>query len=138
MQFEVIIDNGHILNKEQVRTAFETLKDGTHLVEIEKIPLGRTKAQNNYFHGLIVKYYQNLWRDVKGNFHEVIVKGMLKKMFLTKEIVCQVTGDVEEVVLDTRDLSVNSFDLFIQECRLYYLHETGESIPEPSYYKGSK
>ena len=138
MQFEVIIDNGHILNKEQVRTAFETLKDGTHLVEIEKIPLVRTKAQNNYFHGLIVKYYQNLWRDVKGNFHEVIVKGMLKKMFLTKEIVCQVTGDVEEVVLDTRDLSVNSFDLFIQECRLYYLHETGESIPEPSYYKGSK
>jgi len=137
MQFEVIIDNGHILNKEQVRTAFETLKDGTHLVEIEKIPLVRTKAQNNYFHGLIVKYYQNLWRDVKGNFHEVIVKGMLKKMFLTKEIVCQVTGDVEEVVLDTRDLSVNSFDLFIQECRLYYLHETGESIPEPSYYTGS-
>ena len=135
MQFEVIIDNGNILNKDQVRTAFETLKDGTHFVNIEKLPLGRSLAQNRYFHGIIVKYYQNLWRDVKGNFHEVIVKGMLKKMFLTKEVVCQVTGEVEEVVIDTRDLSVNSFDLFIQECRLYYLHETGESIPEPRYYK---
>ena len=60
---------------------------------------------------------------------------MLKKMFLTKEIVCQVTGEVEEVVLDTRDLSVSSFDLFIQECRLWYQHETGESIPKPKYYK---
>jgi len=138
MQFEVIIDNGHILNKEQVRTAFETLKDGTHLVEIEKLPLRRSKAQNSYFHKVIVKHYQSLWRDVKGNFHEVIVKGMLKKMFLTKEIVCQVTGEVEEVVLDTRDLSVNSFDLFIQECRLWYQHKTGEILPEPSYYKGSK
>jgi len=138
MQFEVIIDNGHILNKEKVRTAFETLKDGTHLVEIEKLPLRRSKAQNSYFHKVIVKHYQSLWRDVKGNFHEVIVKGMLKKMFLTKEIVCQVTGEVEEVVLDTRDLSVNSFDLFIQECRLWYQHETGEILPEPIYYKGSK
>ena len=138
MQFEVIIDNGHILNKEKVRTAFETLKDGTHLVEIEKLPLRRSKAQNSYFHKVIVKHYQSLWRDVKGNFHEVIVKGMLKKMFLTKEIVCQVTGEVEEVVLDTRDLSVNSFDLFIQECRLWYQHETGEILPETSYYKGSK
>ena len=59
MQFEVIIDNGNILNKDQVRTAFETLKDGTHLVDIERLPLGRSLAQNNYFHGIIVKYYQN-------------------------------------------------------------------------------
>ena len=42
MQFEVIIDQGNILNKDQVRTAFETLKDGTHLVDIEKLPLGRS------------------------------------------------------------------------------------------------
>ena len=62
MQFEVIIDHGNILNKDQVRTAFETLKDGTHLVEIEKLPLGRTKAQNSYFHSLIIKYSHMMYR----------------------------------------------------------------------------
>jgi hypothetical protein len=138
MQFEVIIDNGHILNKDKVRTAFETLKDGTHLVEIEKLPLKHSKAQRNYFNSVIVRHYQLLFKDIKGLFHKSIVKGMIKKMFLTTEIVCEITGEVEEIVRDTRDLSISEYDLLIQECRLWYQHETGEILPEPIYYKGSK
>ena len=134
MQFEVIIDSGNILNKDQVRTAFETLKDGTHFVNIEKLPLKHSTAQRNYFNGIIVRYYQLLFNDIKGFFHETIVKGMIKRMFLTTEVVCEITGEVEEIVRDTRDLSVSEYDLLIQRCRLWYQNETGEILPKPKYF----
>lgn len=139
MQLEVDMQNGRAIDRDKVQRAFQTIGDGQYLITFDKLPLKHSDSQRNYFNGVIVDYYKKLWRDVKGNFHKNIVKGMIKSMFLKEEIICEISGEVFEIIRDTRDLSISEYDELIQNARLWYQHETGEEIPKPSYYaKGLK
>lgn len=136
MQVIVDFQNHRIIERDKIDTAVACLDDGTYLIKFDKLPMKHSDAQRNYFNGIIVEYYRKLWIDVKGNFHKNIVKGMLKGMFLKEEVICEITGTIEEVIRDTRDLNVSEYDEFIQNCRLWYQHETGEILPFTPYYRG--
>ena len=134
MQLEVDMQNGRAIDRDKVQRAFQTIGDGQYLITFDKLPMKHSEAQRSYFHGIIVEYYRKLWKDVKGNFHKNIVKGMIKSMFLKEEIICEISGEIFEIIKDTRDLTISEYDELIQNARLWYQHETGEEIPKPNYY----
>jgi hypothetical protein len=134
MILEIDFQNRRIVNREQIETAVSTLADGRYLLEFEKLPMKRSDAQNKYLHAVIIPTYQKLFNDIRGRFHENIVKGMIKEMFLKEEIVCEISGEIFTIIKDTRDLNVSEFDEFLQNCRLWYEHNTGEQIALPRYY----
>jgi hypothetical protein len=123
---------------DELRAYLNQFGNGNYMLSVDKVPLKRSLAQNNYFRGVIVKYYQDFWKDSKGFFHKDIIKGILCKKFLTQEEVCEVTGEVFTIVRNTSDLTSCEFDLFIQECRLYHQHESGEIIPYTQFYRGQE
>jgi len=137
MQIEVSFRNGYPVIDQVLYQAFSKFEDSQVLMTLEQLPMKHSDAQRNYFHSVIVEYYRKLWMDVRGNFHKNIVKAMIKSMFLKEEIICEISGEVTEIVKDTRDLSVSEYDEFIQLARLWYLHQTGEEIPMPMYYTRS-
>jgi len=138
MQVIVKFNRGIPELSEDLRNAYRTFGNDQALITIEKLPMSHSKAQRNYFHSIIVEYYRKLWMDVKGNFHKNIVKAMIKSMFLKEEIICEISGEITEIVKDTRDLSVSEYDEFIQLARLWYQHETGDEIPFVPYYRGKE
>lgn len=138
MKIEVTFKNGYPVMTPELHETYTAMGSTNVLVTFEKIPMKHSDAQRNYFHGVIVKYFQELWREIKGFFHESIVKAVLKQKFLKKEHICEITGEVFQIVRDTRDLNISEYDLFIQQCRFYYQYETGEEIPFTSYYRGKE
>jgi len=138
MQIEVSFRNGYPVIDQVLYQAFSKFEDSQVLMTLEQLPMKHSDAQRRYLNGVVVKHFQELWREVRGFFHHSIVKAILKQKFLRQEVVCEITGEIFEVIKDTRDLNKSEYDLFIQECRLYYLYETGEEIPYTSYYRGKE
>jgi len=123
---------------DELRMAYSTIGFGPALVTFEKLPMSHSKGQRNYLNGIVVKAFQRLWADSVGYMHERIVKGHLKTEFLKREHICEESGEVFEYVLNTSDLNSSEMDLFIQNCRTLYQHQSGEILPYTPYYRGEE
>ena len=105
------------------------------LIEINKLPLKRSLAQNKYSWSCVVAAFRSLWNDALGCITKEASHDMLRANFLPLEITSPKTGEVVRISKSTTELSTKEFGEYIDACRHYYLMETGEEIPEPSFFK---
>lgn len=127
------IRNSKITNPKVIRQAFDELKDGRYSMEI----LGENKrspGQNGYFHGVLVPLvYEGLrdigWNDIKTKEDAKLV---IKTLFLKRKITNPESGDVIEVIKDTRDLTTGDMTQLIEDVIQWGAEYLGIRIPPPN------
>lgn len=126
----ITISNKEIVNKRQLRKAFDELPDGRYLVKIER-KNKRTSPQNRYLHLMFYMICAG-FREI--GYNEVkdaeMAKEIMKRMFLTRTIE-NGTGGRIEVVLRTRDLTKEQMSEFIEDCIQFSAENLGITIPAP-------
>lgn len=126
---------GVIEYNDTLRTELYKLGNAEVCIDVYKLPLKRSKAQNRYYHSIIKKAFRTLWNEVIGGVTTDMAHEMLKRNFLPLEVISPHTGEVIMLYRSTTTLSTKEFSEFIEACRGYYLHETGEEIPLPNWYR---
>lgn len=104
------------------------------LIQINKLPLKRSLAQNKYFHGVVIPYLNRMF-SIEQYETEEQTKIKLKEKFLPIEIFDFTTKKITKSHRDTSDLNTKEFTQFIESCRDFYQYEMGEEIPAPSFLK---
>lgn len=122
---------GTLEHSEDLRAVLQRFDGQEILVEISKLPMKRSERQNKYYFGLVVPYFQAIWKEAIGGLTKDMTHEMLKHNFLPMDIISPSTGKTVRICRSTRDLSTKEFSEYLDACRAYYLHETGEPIPLP-------
>lgn len=128
------IHKGMVLMTDKLKELIQAHEGREVLVEINKLPLKRSLAQNKYFHGVVVPYYQKMF-SIEHYVTDEQTKIELKQMFLPIEIFDFSTKKIIKSHRDTSDLNTKEFTQFIESCRAFYEYEMGEEIPAPSFLK---
>jgi hypothetical protein len=129
------IHRGAIVMTDKLRELIQVHEGQEVLVEINKLPLKRSLAQNKYYWSVVVPTFRTLWNEVLGGITKEMAHDMLRANFLPLEIPSPKTGEVVRISKSTTELSTKEFGEYIQACRHYYLMETGEELAEPSFLK---
>ena len=129
------IQRGAVIMTDKLRELIQANEGQEVLIEINKLPLKRSLAQNKYYWSVVVPYFRRLWNDAIGGITKEMSHDMLRANFLPLEITSPKTGEVVRISKSTTELSTKEFGEYIEACRHYYLMETGEEIPEPSFLK---
>lgn len=129
----IYISNGTITNKKAIRNVFEGLKDGRYLVKIESNKT-RSSPQNRYYFGCVLPLVKDGlieigYREISNNEQ---VHELMKFMFLKKNIVNEITGEVIETVGSTTGLSTIEFNEYIDRIAQFSAEMLGVVIPEPN------
>lgn len=131
---EVIIhiSNRSIVNMNDFKNAFRSLKDGKYLITIKDIRK-RSLPQNSYYWAVIVPMvkkglYDAGYDAVRTNedAHEI-----MKHIFLQKKMESKNNGDVIWIAGSTASLSIPDFNSFIEEVCRWASDYLGIVIPSP-------
>ena len=108
------ISNNAITNKKLVKEAFEGLKDGRYLLTLESHN-NRSNDQNKYYWSGVIPLVKEGLKEI--GYREITTKeqthDLMKTMFLKKNIVNEITGEVLESIGSTTDLSTIEFSEYI-------------------------
>lgn len=128
------ISNRKIINLDEFRKAFVSLKDGRYLITIKDMRK-RSLPQNAYYWAVVVPLvraglYEAGYDEVQDNddAHEVI-----KQVHLRKRIVSKQTGDVIDIAGHTKKLTIPEFNDFIERVSKWAAEFLGVVIPAPSH-----
>ena len=132
-QVFIHITNNQITNKQVIRKAFEQLKDGRYLVEIQNNK-HRSTQQNRYYFGCVLPLVKDGlievgYREINSNES---VHDLMKFMFLKKQIVNEQTGEVIETIGSTTDLTTIEFNDYIDRIAQFAAEFLGLAIPPPN------
>lgn len=112
----VTIKDREIQNKKAVKAFFVSLPDGKYILEADNSKK-RTNQQNRYLHGILIPEFRKALNSVgyDGVKYDWQAKLIIKKMFLTRQVVNEETGEVLEYVQDTHDLTTVELNVLIEE-----------------------
>lgn len=127
--------HGSIDNMATARKHFDIMKSVNGSWLIEYTPLNkRSLQQNAYLHAVLFPEYMKAWQNV--GYDEIntpdIAKQIAKRRHLTKQIVNHDTGDVQEYVQDTSDLSKAECSIFVEAVIKESADNLGWVIPFPN------
>ena len=135
MKTQVIthIKQGKITNPKVVRLAFDSLEDGSYIINIQGFKK-RSLNQNSYYWSICVPLVKEGLKDmgfneVKNNDDAHLV---MKHLFLKKVIKSDVTGDEIVVETSTTDLTTNDFATYINEIIQWGAQYLNIQIPQPN------
>ena len=129
----VNISNKRIVNMSDLKSAFNNLKDGRHLITIKDFRK-RSIPQNSYYWGVVVPMvrrglYDACYDAVRTNDE---AHAVLKHVFLRKEIVSKETGDMIEMSGSTTALTILEFNDFLESVCRWASEYLGIIIPDPN------
>lgn len=129
----VNISNKRIVNMSDLKSAFNNLKDGRHLITIKDFRK-RSIPQNSYYWGVVVPMvrrglYDAGYDAVRTNDE---AHAVLKHVFLRKEIVSKETGDMIEMSGSTTALTIPEFNDFLESVCRWASEYLGIIIPDPN------
>ena len=129
----VNISNKRIVNMSDLKSAFNNLKDGRHLITIKDFRK-RSIPQNSYYWGVVVPMvrrglYDAGYDAVRTNDE---AHAVLKHVFLRKEIVSKETGDMIEMSGSTTALTRPEFNDFLESVCRWASEYLGTIIPDPN------
>jgi hypothetical protein len=136
-EFILHIDNENkIVNPKVVREHFSRLNQGKYLITIKNIK-NRSNQQNRYLHGIIIPLvFEGLrnagFDDVK-DFEDA--KLVIKALFLKRKITNEQTGEVIEIIKDTRKLTTVEMNQFIEEVAKWCSEYLGFVLPMPTHLR---
>ena len=116
-----------LIDRDAFQMVVSSMEGKSGELVIGDIGKNRSIAENNYFHGVIVKMIS----DHTGMFPED-VKEHLKRKFLTAEF--QFNGRVYEYIRHTAGLKTDEFEDFCEKCRIYAAQEWKIYLPLPNEY----
>ena len=127
----VNISNKRIVNMSDLKSAFNNLKDGRHLITIKDFRK-RSIPQNSYYWGVVVPMvrrglYDAGYDAVRTNDE---AHAVLKHVFLRKEIVSKETGDMIEMSGSTTALTIPEFNDFLESVCRWASEYLGIIIPD--------
>lgn len=106
-----------VLSDEQklkVKEITEKLIDGFIFITFDSDIHARSKAQNNFFHGVVIPATMRILREHghrKWRNQEYVKEAILKKPFLTIN-----AGEIDEYIRHTSALTINEMWKFINQC----------------------
>lgn len=127
------MQHGQIQNKKAVREFFLNLKDGRWIIEADNSKK-RTLPQNKFIHAVLFPEFRKALNEVGyGNVKtDQQAKDIAKKMFLTRQVPNENTGEVLEYIQDTHDLTTVELNVFIDEVIRFAAEEMNYIIPFPN------
>lgn len=127
------IKNGAIENKAAARKLFGGLSDGKYICEINRWNQ-RSDPQNRYLHGVLIPQFRMALNQV--GYDEVKTdeqaKLIMKSMFLKRQIVNKITGEVTEYIEDTHNLTKDLCNNLIEEVIKFAAENMNYRIPYPN------
>jgi len=127
------IQRGAVIMTDKLRELIQAHEGQEVLIEINKLPLKRSLAQNKYYWSVVVPTFRTLWNEVLGGITKEMTHDMLRANFLPLDIPSPKTGEVVRISKSTTELSTKEFGEYIEACGYYYLMETGEEIAKPNF-----
>jgi hypothetical protein len=122
-----------IVNMQELKAAFNSLKDGKHQVTIKDVR-NRSLPQNDYYWSVVVPMcrvglYDAGYDEVKTNddAHEV-----LKHVHLRRRMVSKQTGDVIDIAGSSAKLTVAEFSEYIESICKWSAEFLSVVIPSPN------
>ena len=109
---------------------FDVLKilAGKKVIKIETYRQKRSFSQNNYYWGVVLRYFSDATGYTTNEAHDV-----LKEKFLPKyEKANKKTGELEIFSLDTKSLKTLEFEEYLEKIRTLSLNELDCLIPLPN------
>jgi hypothetical protein len=125
--------NGAVANPKAIATFFNEIKDGKHIIE-SKDYNKRSDQQNRYLHGILIPEFRKALNDVGYDAVKTDAQSklVLKKMFLTRQVVNKETGEVLEYVQNTSDLTKEELNILIEEVIKFAAENMNYVIPYPN------
>lgn len=132
-EFFFHIKDGQITNPRVVRRYFDDLPDGSYQCKIEK-GKKRSNRQNAFYWACVLPLVKeglqyNGFREVKDEEDAHMV---MKSMFLKSKVINEVSGDVIEVIKETKKLTTIEFMTYIEEITQWAAEYLTVTIPEPN------
>lgn len=122
-----------IAKREQFYKAIEGMKDCRVKLIVQKQYKQRSSEQNRYYFGVIVDIWQNIIQDEWGEYYTAEqVHEFLKLNFNTKEVVCEQTGEILQVVKSTTENNTVEMEEYMEVCRRKALEMFNVIIPLPN------
>jgi len=122
-----------IAKREHFYKAIEALKDCRVKLIVQKQYKQRTDKENRYYWGVIVDIWQNIIQDEWGEYYtSEQVHEFLKLNFNTKEVVCEQTGEILQIVKSTTENSTVEMEEYMEVCRRKALEMFNVIIPLPN------
>lgn len=126
------IRNGEIINKSAVRKAFDSLKDGRYLMDIED-RTKRSNPQNRYLHGVLIPEFRNALMSVGYDVpNNAVAKNIMKSIFLKRSVTNLETGEMMEYIQDTSDMTKEEGSILIEEVVRFCAENMSYVIPLPN------
>ena len=124
--YATVEDGKLVLENRSQFNHFVSKYEGKELaIIIKKSSLIRTKAENAYYWGVIVRMVADEMAVLPDEAHD-----FLKSKFL--KVGVEVNGKRYEITKSTASLSVDEFEEYCQKCREWSANELNAPIPEPN------
>jgi len=128
-----INQEGKILNRKVLRSAFSDLKAGRYSIKIDRANK-RSLNQNNFYWGVVVPLVKEGLKDI--GYNEIRTNEQahetLKFLFLKKQIPNENTGEIIEILGSTAKLTTIEFNLFIEQVAQWCSEFLGFVLPMPN------
>ncbi len=124
------IVDGKFQNQKGIAKAFE-LPDGRYELKITRRNK-RTLPQNRYYWGVCVALVHEGLKDMG---HEVSIEDthdFLRSKFNYKEIVNEVTGEVERIPMSTAEMTKEQFSNYVEKIQHFAAEFLSVTIPSPN------
>jgi hypothetical protein len=97
------------------------------IVTVGKETKKRSKKQNNYYFGIIVKEFSSVTGYTSEEAHEILKFQFLKEMKVNKE-----TGLMMEYSRSTAGLTTTEYEEYLEQCRIFLNINFGCNVPLPN------
>ena len=128
-----INQEGKILNRKVLRSAFSDLKAGRYSIKIDRANK-RSLNQNNFYWGVVVPLVKEGLKDI--GYNEIRTNEQahetLKFLFLKKQIPNENTGEIIEILGSTAKLTTIEFNLLIEQVAQWCSEFLGFVLPMPN------
>ena len=127
------IKDGRITNPKVIRIAFDSLVDGSYLLNIESFKK-RSLQQSAYYWSVCVPMVKDGllkmgFNEVKSNDDAHLV---MKHLFLKKKITSEISGEEIIVETSTTELTKEAFNFFLEDVWQWGSQYLGIQIPQPN------
>jgi hypothetical protein len=128
-----IVDGKHSIEKEdRFNQALSLLDDGLYVVTVDKVFDGRSSKQNRYYWGVVVKAFQQGYKQMTGEeIGRMMAHETLKMELNFTELVNPDTGEVAKISGTTVKMNTKQFMEYIEGCRKWISEWLHTETPDP-------
>lgn len=126
----VHIRDKKIQNPKDIKKAFDALKDGKYLIDINNADK-RSTPQNRYYFGLVIPIVRKGIKDLGTELTKEETHEFLKARFNAEGIVNIKTGEIIDVPKSTTRLSKFEFMEYIEKIQKFAAEFLSIVIPDP-------